>query len=233
MVRIGVPIGSNDVYLISFLKYLIQDGLLDYVELYIQPNITVKEVMTWREANLELNFHAPHDERAEMTLSYIQLAKQVRDLLNENGFIVANAGIENWEAFNKFDLGEDVLVENMPLFTTKGERGAFSKPTQAPKNFCLDIAHAYSTATLLHEDPIEFIRYFLAKEPKHLHVADMKDIHVDEYATMGKGRLPLKKIVPLLPDTTITVEVDHLASNREENIISDLKTFRQIIKYYK
>jgi hypothetical protein len=228
---IGTSAGTNDLHLIPLLKYLYENGDIKYIELYIRPDATLEQLVKWRDLGIDLNYHAPHDDRADFRKDYLDLAIEARKVIGKMGFIIFNAGVN--PDIDVFNIKGDALIpEVMPAFTKFGDRGNFTLPTQVKGKFCLDFSHAYATAKVIGEKPEKLIDAFIEKEPVHFHLADIASEYIDDYAPLGKGKLPLRHIIKRLPKSCeVTVETEHELETREEDIVRDVQMLRKCLKW--
>lgn len=231
--KIGVSCGSNDTNLIGFLFRLVQRGQLDYVELYIRPDASLKQLVDWADSGLVQVVHCPHDDHGNTPPGYLDLGTtagrivQAEYAVYDVGTIVNNRHPTITSYHNNFT----VLPENMPYFNSLGERCGFSHPDNTPLkfSFCLDFTHAWVTANLLGENPDTIIAGFMAMTPKHLHLSgtdrEIADTHcpLDQSLYHFDVDLVFAKLMGRVGDNIrLTVETNHETPNRELAIENDL-----------
>jgi len=223
--RVGISVGSDDYNLIPVLESYRHYGILDYVELYIQPDVKLFDLMEWNKAESLIGYiHAPHGPYADFKPEYLDLAYSAYSVLkNSHGIseIVFDPGIKE----NKFFSTDSLMIpENMPYMTTLGDKGVMVFPEQMPKYFVFDFAHAWITATQTGRKPKELIKEFMALRPLHFHLTDVYGSK--DHLPLGDGEIDLKFIKSVLLETaSITIETDNLLLHRDDIIESDLLRF--------
>ena len=105
-----------------------------------------------------------------------------------------------------------IVVENKPYFTV--DQSAVCNghaPEQLQKvmqeanvGICLDMGHAICAANALKEEPLGFIKRFIALAPTMYHLTD-GDFHstIDSHQHFGQGSFPLKEILSLIPSGSV------------------------------
>lgn len=222
---IGTSIGSNDVEMIPFLLGLKDRGILNYVELYIQPDVKISEILTWKKSGLVSICHAPHGEKSDYRYDYMEIGIQAASFFDPR-IIVYDAGINNPP--KTWNLPLNCVAENMPIKTSFGDVGMWATPQSFSGDFCLDFAHAWITAGIEGVDPKTYLQEFMRKKPVHFHLTDVMGAR--DHVLLGSGEMDLKFVASLLRGHMfVTIETDHELPNRKDNITSDLLTFNKYI----
>lgn len=222
MIQIGTAVGSNDTDIIKDLRAFRATGMLDYVELYILPTVTIEEIAKWKESTLVKFCQAPHNEIAGFDLNYLNIGIEAAKILGVKN-IIFNAGLA--PIINK-DIPSYCWPENMPFKTSLGDLGIYATPDEIKRDFCCDIAHVWITARQTGVDPKILLEEFIKMDPKHLHMTDVKR-EVD-HIPIGTGDIDLKYVVELTHSfPNITIETDHEKPNRLATVYNDLKILRK------
>jgi len=221
--KIGISAGSNDFHLMPLAMKLHIQGKIDYVELYIMENVELEHLMIWKKTGIPLNFHAPHDERAEFVPELLEIAVEASKIVPVE-HIVFNAGTKVNKLMYKYP---NAFPEIMPHITRWGDFGALSKPSEVRDGrFCLDVAHAWISAIMLQKDPKEFLKKFFAKNPPHIHIATSSNGDTDDYCPLKEGIVDVKFVIDNLPeDACVTIENDVDIKDRKKAIVDDLEYF--------
>jgi len=223
---LGVACGSNETNLIPVLRKLVTDHDINYVELYLRSDCTLNQLITWKDSELEFTLHAHHDEHGNTSVYSLREANQASIIL-EGKRIIYDAGVDRALEVNDF------YEENMPAFTSLGERGNKALSGESGQNICLDFAHAYMTAQVLGINYHDVWNGFLDLKPKHFHVSQISSVEVDDHCALNceVGLIPLGEVTDLLPDDAwVTVEPEHEISDRIDRLKSDVIFFRNLWK---
>ena len=255
MFNIGLKLWSVNENYLDEAKKLYEQGLCQYIELYIIPN-SLNKIDLWKNLHSEFKIpfiiHAPHFREGvnlasrECKPKNMALAKEAiefADVLNSK-YIIFHPGIagdikETVSQFN--ELNDDrILVENKPYYVIPGNFVCNGATIDEIKfvldntnvGFCLDIGHAICAANALKIEPMEYIKKFLEFKPKMFHLADNKiDSIYDKHFHFGQGDLPIKNILNLLPDKSlITVETFKDFKNSLEDFERDMEIIKNVCK---
>lgn len=232
--KIGMACGSNDITLMPFFKRLYTDGLLDFLELHIKPNIMVKQVQAWKRFGLVKYVHPENGGRGNFVQDFMDIALDVMAISSWKK-IVFDPGIvgECLETDAPIpDVSAIFLPENMPYKTSLGDVCVNFMPSEMPRRFTFDVSHAWITATQLNLDHKKLIKDFIDMKPSHFHITDCRGTM--DHMILGMGDIDWSYVVPLMPEhITVTIETDNLLKGRKENIIKDLKFFRGVCESYR
>ena len=221
--------GTNDLVLLPFFKELKSSGLIDYLELHIKSNATIKQLRDWQNTGLVKYIHSENGGRAEFVKEYLDMAIDVWTLSPYKG-IIFDIGISG-EAYDltsdELNWGKCLLPENMPYKTSFGDICVGYMPSEMPKTFTFDVSHAWITANQLHLDPKQLVLDFLKLKPSHIHLTDCYG--TNDHLVMGTGEIDWQFVLDNLPKKiTVTIETDNVREYRRENIKKDLLFFKAL-----
>jgi hypothetical protein len=239
--KIGTACGSNDLKMVPFFKKLNEEGLLDFLELHIKPNITVRQVQQWREIFTKDNeffvthIHPENGDRGNYVEKYMNIAVDVSTICPFDSIVfdpgIVGDSFKGKEKNPKLSL-EWILEENMPYKTSFGDECVSYMPSEMPCFFTFDISHAWITANQLKLDNRKLVKDFFDEMPQHFHVTDCKG--ETDHLLLGTGEIDWSYVVPLFPnDATITIETDNITKTRKEDIVKDLTFFRRLCESYR
>ncbi len=227
--KIGTTCGSNDTNLIEFLQKEKEAGEIDYVELYLLPDVKFKEILAWENSGLPIKvIHAAHGPAAEVVPENIEMTLSFASRFLHPDWIIFDAGIDR--TFNLWQWQErGVIPETMPTVTLLGSLSSLSMPDEVNGLFCLDFSHAWITANILHVNPRDLIKEFLLKGPSHFHVTDCRGTKED-HLPIGFGEVDFSFVLSTIPsDSTVTIETEHAMLNREDRMLADIRKFREYV----
>lgn len=250
--RIGLKLWSiNTDYYLEEARRLYQEGLLDYIELYVVPN-TLQTISAWKTLEIPYVIHNAHfvhefnlsskENRQSNRLIY-QQSKQFADILDAK-YIIFHGGEdgdckETAEQILSFEEPR-ALLENLPLYPLPNSNAkrclgaTFEEISYVLQvcgcGFCLDFGHALCSANAQHLNPYEFILQLMKFNPQMFHLSDVKnqaDIY-DSHVHLGYGEFDIIRLKrDVLPnDAIISIET-------EKNSKTDLKDFEQDVLYLK
>lgn len=248
--KIGLKIWSTNSNYLSSAKELYDQGVYDFIELYTVPDSFESYVSQWRDLSIPCTLHAPHfmqgvnfalKEKEEFNKDIYDQVKKWADELDVDT-IVFHPGMggdikETARQFNQ--LGDSrIIIENKPLIppfipdircngATYEEVSYVLQETGL--RFCLDIGHCYCAANALGLDPFEYVMKFLTFNPKYFHISDNeKESAMDAHMHLGKGTLPLKKILGFLPEKSrIVVETEKVSQDNLDDFKPDAHFLQQ------
>ena len=222
MFNIGLKLWSTNENYVEEAKRLFENGVCNYIELYIIPG-SLDKIDLWKNLcsqKVPFIIHAPHFKegvnfaKKECKTRNMLLAKESIEFANilDSKYIIFHPGIagdinETARQFNELN-DNRILVENKPYFIERDDSICNGATIEEIKfvlenttvGFCLDIGHAICAANALKLEPIEFLKSLLALEPKMFHLTDNDFSSVyDKHYHFGKGNLPIKDILGLLP----------------------------------
>ena len=231
---------------------LYQEGLFDYVELYIVPG-HLDKLLKWKELNIPIGIHAPHFEhkmnlsKAEYFENNLKIYQEVKIYADElqADYIVFHSGTDGHieETVKQLQQINDnrIVVENKPFKTVPHVQGDYYVGARIEEikyaidtlncGFCLDIGHAITSANSFGINPYQHIKDFLKLKPKMFHLSDL-DIgnEIDKHYNFGQGNLDFVKLFDILPENNmITIETTKKSSDNLDDFIEDVKFLRKII----
>lgn len=245
--RFGLKLGTKNVnYTEDILSYY-KDGYFQYIELFVIPESFGDTVDYWKRFSIPTVIHAPHSF-AGMNLSLpeerggnekkLREVFQFTDTLNSEYIIFhsgVNGNVEETICQLRPFADSRCLIENKPVAGLNGEKCLGSTPEEVRNimnelqaGFCLDFGHAICAANSLKRKPLEYIKEFLALNPRVYHLTDgdyssERDLHLH----YGDGTFPLKELLKMIPDDAkVTNEAKH-------NSDTDLHDFRADFFYVK
>lgn len=255
--KLGLKLWStnSDCYLKEAAE-LYEQGIYDYIELYIVPN-TLETISKWKTLEIPFTLHASHaihdvnlaDESKEKY--NIEVFKQIEGFFYElnAGYVVVHSGIEgNIEetvrqlkiiTAHSSQFTAHFLIENKPFLAPKKNnricRGATIEEVSKVINevncgFCLDIGHAICTANSLKLEPYEYLNRFNKLNPTCYHLSDnFIDTEIDKHLHFGQGDYDLKKIFDIIDaDKNIAIETNKDSEDNLDDFVEDIKWLKNL-----
>lgn len=256
MYNLGLKLWSTntDKYL-EEAKKLYQEGIYNYIELYVYPN-TMDTIKKWVElkniTSVPFTLHAPHfthgvnlalPEYEEINIKIFNQVKEFSKELDAK-YIVVHAGTEGSidEAIRQLNIikSEKMLIENKPYKAPLAKgllcRGAEIEEVQkvlqnVDCGFCLDVGHAICTANTLNIEPYEYLKEFNELKPDCYHLSDnLIDNEIDSHMHIGDGNYDFKKIFDII-DTSKNIAIE---TNKNSNdSLADFERDVELIKQVK
>ena len=256
MYKIGLKLWSiNTDYYYEEANRLYDNGVFDYIELYVVPD-TLDKLDIWKKLNIPFILHCPHFmhgfnmakfEKKECNFTIYQQVKRFADELNAE-YIIFHGGVDgNIEetacqlaSFNE----SRALIENKPFVALPNKMGGsfcrgynideIKKVMETAKcGFCLDIGHAICAANSQNKEIYRYCEDFMILKPKMFHLTDNEDITspYDTHLHLGTGTLDLDKIKKILPiDAKITLETVKNSKTNLDDFVEDINFIRNFIK---
>lgn len=240
-------------------KRLYDEGVFDFIELYIIPE-TLHTLNKWKELAIPFSLHAPHfmhkvnladSKKREYNLS---IFKQVQIFLNELNpqYVVIHGGIEGsieetahqLEFITKSLLFpiSTIVIENKPFVALPNQmeqqfcRGATIEEIQYVMNetgcgFCLDFGHAICSANSLQKEPYSFIKDFNTLHPISYHLSDNNiNTTFDQHLHFGEGNYDFSRIVSVLDKTkNIVIETKKNSTINLDDFVQDITFLKKKI----
>ncbi|MGX8716972.1 MAG: sugar phosphate isomerase/epimerase family protein [bacterium] len=232
---------------------LYEQGVYDYLELYIVPN-TLETLPQWQQLEIPYIIHNPHsaqgfnladkDKRENNRRIYDQ-SKQFADALNAE-YIIFHGGkdgnieetVMQLSAFHE----PHALIENLPVYPLPNSpfkrcRGATFEELRFIKNetncgFCLDFGHAICSANTQGKEPLAFLKELMTLEPKMYHLSDLTDVHsfYDSHAHLGTGTLDISTLKrEILPaGAKVSIETEKSLPQSLQDFADDVAYFRKL-----
>ncbi|RDG29039.1 hypothetical protein DV872_23750 [Oceanispirochaeta sp. M1] len=252
MHKLGLKIWSinTDNYL-NEAKRLIEEGYIDYIELYYVPG-TENKLAYWEKLSIPYVIHSPHMAHGfnladkyelENNLKIFKKVQTYADALTANKIIVhceANGSIdETIKQLNQID-DDRILIENVPAIVSndtiidhfigvKPEEIEYIK-RRCNVGFVLDIGHAIAAAVHYKIDYWNMIDDFLILKPEMLHLSDTDTTTpYDDHFNIGKGNMDFNKLKKrLIIDYMISIETNKKSLDKLDDFNDDVKSFRRI-----
>jgi sugar phosphate isomerase/epimerase len=248
MLRFGLKLWSfNDDYFSDACRFF-DEGIYDYIELYIVPDSYERYCSLWRNLRIPYVIHAPHYENGmnpailECEKNNMKLAAEAIEFANvlSSDTIIFHPGINgNIEVtasfFHKLN-DKRIVVENKPYYSlvegmicngvTPEEIGAIVE--KAGVGFCLDIGHAICAANAYRKDSIEYLKEFFSLKPRLFHLSDGDfNSEYDSHLHFGEGNYPLQALLNLIPSYgSITIESKKTYPNSLDDFKKDINYIR-------
>ena len=252
MHKIGLKLWNiNTDYYLKEAEKLFDNGVFDYIELYIVPG-NIDKIKDWKKLHIPFDIHAPHFahgmnlSKKEFRETNFEKYKEVKLFADElkAKVIVFHGGSggdykETAEQLLSF-YDKRILIENKPFKTLAfvnepyyvGAKFEEIKYITEKVNcgFCLDIGHCICAANSFGIKPFEYIKKFVTLSPKRIHLSDIRiDTVMDEHLHFGQGNLSFEKLLSILPkDTPITIET---TKNSKENL-NDFEKDTEFLKLF-
>lgn len=230
MNKIGLKLWNVNIdFYLHEAQKLYENGVFDYIELYIVPNnlSTLKE---WEKLSIPFDIHAPHfahhmnlskKECANSNRAFYDEVKIFANALNTNCIVFhGGAGGDYKETARQLKSFNDsrIFIENKPYLTlpfvtedfyvgSRCEEIEYIKKTVDCK-FCLDIGHAICAANAFAVNPYSYIKQMMKMNPERIHLSDI-DINttMDNHLNYGNGGVDFDRLLKIIPqDVSITIE---------------------------
>ena len=243
----------TDDYYYEEAKRLYNEGVFDYIELYVVPE-TLDTLESWKKLNIPFIIHCPHfahgfnlakSEKRESNLNIYNQVKHFADELNAK-YIIFHGGVEGdiketakqLKSFNECR----ALIENKPFAALPNTMGGkFCRGATLEEigividavgcGFCLDFGHAICSANSQNIDVYDYCEKFLKFKPKMFHLTDVSDISsgYDTHLHLGKGQLDFSKILQMLSeDDIITIETIKNDKKNLEDFVEDIRWLKNL-----
>ncbi len=252
MFELGLKLWINNENYINEAISLFEQGIYQYLELYIIAETNDSHVSLWKDLNIPLIVHAPHymdglnlaqKEHKVNNISLIKMTQDIADLLKADKIIVhPGVGGDIRETARQLSEINDprILIENKPYHgLIKGLICNGAKVEEIKYildninvGFCLDIGHAIVAANAFKADPIVYLKEFIKLEPKMFHLTDGDYSSVyDKHDHFGQGNYNIKAILDVLPkDSQLTLETIKSHKDSLADFVEDIKFIRRL--YY-
>lgn len=241
---------NTDFYL-EEAKKLYNEGVFDYIELYIVPNY-IDKLKIWERVNIPFDIHAPHyahgmnlskkDFREENYKKYLEV-KEYADALNASTIIFHGGSggdyRETTEQILKFN-DSRILIENKPYKTLEFVNEPYYVGSRIEElqyiiknancGFCLDIGHCICAANSFNIEPYSYIEKMLSLNPSRIHLSDIHiDTELDEHLNYSFGNLDFNKIIEILPkNISITIETNKKSKEKLGDFEEDIFYLKKI-----
>ena len=247
MFRIGLKLWStNEAYVADAVRFY-ENGLYDYIELFVVPGSYEKFSGLWKSLNIPYVIHAPHysvgmnlsdEKKFDDNMKLAAEAFRYADFL-EATTVIFHPGIagDTQETARQLKMLHDerMVIENKPYYADNGLICNGYAPAEiehimqeAQVGFCLDIGHAIYSANAQALNQMAYLKQFIELKPQMFHLTD-GDWHGtnDCHDHLGKGSFKLQEILTLLPsDHALSIESVHDFADSLVDFIDDVKFLR-------
>ena len=255
MYKLGIKLWSiNTDYYYDEAIRLYNDGVFDYIELYVVPD-TLNTIKKWGKLNIPFIIHCPHfahgfnlakKEKKDNNRKIFYEVQKFADGLNAP-YIVIHGGIDgNIEetAMQLASFNEHrALIENKPFVALPNRMGGEycrgynveeikSVMDFAKCGFCLDFGHAVCAANSFGVNIYDYCKSFLQFKPNMYHLTDLNDINspYDSHLHLGTGDLDFCKIFDMIPDESyITFETVKISKENLDDFIEDMGWLKNVL----
>lgn len=253
MYKLGLKLWSvnTDRYYKEAVR-LYENGVFDYIELYIVPN-SLEFIPVWLALKIPYIIHCPHfahgfnlakKNKRDYNLQIYEQVKKYADIL-EAKYIIFHGGIDGdiEETANQLiEFREKrALLENKPFIALPNSmggnycRGFNFEEIKIVKDevgcgFCLDFGHAICAANYQNKNRFDYIVALMKLKPSMFHLMDLKDINsfYDSHLHLGTGQLRIDKIMDFLPKNAIvTLETEKTSKCDLNDFIADCSFMRK------
>lgn len=251
MYKIGLKLWSiNTDYYYDEAKRLYDEGVFDYIELYVVPD-SLDRIAKWKNIGIPISLHAPHfahnvnladAEKLDYNKAIYEEVEIYRQSLNAM-FTVVHGGMNGsiTETIRQLNIikPKNFLIENKPYKVPLPDgnfrycRGFSIEEiariiTETNCGFCLDIGHAICSANSQKIPPYEYLKNFYDLKPLSCHLSDnFIDSELDGHLNIGKGTYDMNRILKII------YNVKYLALETKKNSKFDLNDFKEDVKYIK
>lgn len=246
--KIGLKIWSTNNDSFVKLKEFYENGIIDYVELYIVPNSFDEKSLT-NLKNIPIIFHAPDfiggfnvRKRDSVFFNVINEINKFSEFFNEKRIIIhpgydVNEKISSVETIKSFKMFKDyeIIIENMPKVGIGGEIFLFGTNkseimeviTEINCKFCLDFGHAICSSNYYRINQIKFIEELLELKPYMFHLSDGNfNSFEDKHLSFGEGNFPISKLIKFINQEYLSLETPK--KNDLVNLKEDLKNIEVV-----
>ena len=251
MYKIGLKLWSiNTDYYYDEAKGLYEEGVFDYIELYVVPD-SLDRIAKWKNIGIPISLHAPHfahnvnladAEKFDYNKAIYEEVEVYRQSLNAM-FTVVHGGMNGCvtETIRQLNIikPKNFLIENKPYKVPLPDgnfrycRGFSIEEiarivTETNCGFCLDIGHAICSANSQKIPPYEYLKNFYDLKPLSCHLSDnFIDSELDGHLNIGKGNYDMSRILKII------YNIKCLALETKKNSKFDLNDFKEDVKYIK
>jgi len=249
--NIGLKLHTINTELISEAIRLWQDGIYQYIELYVVPGSYNKTREEWKSCKIPYILHAAHSydginfaSRALKDQNHINFSEvqQFADILDSNTIIIhagMNGSIEETLYQVKILNDSRLVLENKPKVAIRGEPCVGWSPIEFKKiatsglfkGFVLDFGHAECAARSIGIDSLEYAQKFIDLKPEIYHISDGEsESEKDTHRNFGKGDRNLSKFIKLIPPgVCLTIETPRDEKTGLNDFIDDLYYLKDIM----
>lgn len=250
-IQIGLKLFSTNTALLPGAIELWDDGLYQYIELYIIPGSFEKTSTTWKNCRIPYVIHAPHSEHG-VNLSIadqwgsnrtaIEETQRFTDCLDADTIIVHGGHTGSiQETIRQIALLNDkrICLENKPKFGLNNERCVGFSPEEfqmvsdagvLAQGTVLDFGHAVCAAFSLGIPHMALINSLCRFDPRIYHLSDGyidsgKDVHLN----LGKGLFDIEAFISIIPKNGfLTLETPRVPERWIDDFVADVDTVSKL-----
>lgn len=249
MRKLGLKVWSNNKAYYCDAAKMAEEGVCDFVEIYVIPDSFREYGELWKELNVPVVIHAPHyshgmnlGEKAkyDFNMKLIEESLKFADILKSNTVII-HPGMEGRkeECVRQIGAAFDnrLIIENKPFYGKNGLKCNGAEIDELKYiieksriGFCLDFGHAICAANAIKKDIWEYLQELMLFNPKMYHLTDgMVDGIIDVHMNYGTGTFPLEKLLEMVPDGSfVTNEAAKKYKDSLRDFIEDSENFRKL-----
>ena len=251
MYKIGLKLWSiNTDYYYEEANRLYDNGVFDYIELYVVPD-SLETLPKWKRMGIPFSLHAPHfahevnladNSKFEYNKKIYEQIEIFKNELNAM-FTIVHGGMNGSvdETIRQLNIikPKNFFIENKPYKVPLPDgnfrycRGFSIEEivriiTETNCGFCLDVGHAICSANSQSIPPYEYLKKFYELKPLSCHLSDnFIDSELDGHLNIGKGNYDMKKILKII------YNIEFLALETKKNSKFDLNDFKEDVKSIK
>lgn len=248
--RLGLKLWSINTDNINEVEKLYNEGIYQYIELYVVPGTKDSTLDAWSAVNIPFVIHSPHEkhrfnlskkELLNSNLKSLNEARVFADVLGAD-IIVMHPGIDGEveEVIRQLKCVEDkrLVIENMPYYSIPDlgtlcvgncheEIDHIIRETEV--GFCLDIAHAFCSALTKGEDLWLVLDKFLTLNPRLVHLSDNRyDSKIDRHLNLGAGDFDISRVLKYIGnDLPLTIETQRKQAGLKD-FVHDVNVIRSL-----
>ena len=258
--KVGLKLWSSNAFYIKSATDLYDDGVFDYVELYVVAGSVESSLEQWKRTKFPFILHAPH-AYGGLNFSLKECAAGNRTLIGEVGafhsaldpkMVIFHPGIQGSieetirqiQMFKKEfpDIFKSAVLENKPKLGLKDEIcvGASAEEMkrileETKLGFCLDIGHAICYSAWKKAAYEGVLDEFMKLRPRIFHLSD-GDVNspTDMHSNFGKGNFELDAIVPRIPaGAYVSIETEKKPGSNLTDFQADVAYLRDVYRRIK
>lgn len=253
MTKLGLKLWNiNTKDYLSIVDKLYQNGVFDYIELYVLPG-NLDKLTHWESLNIPFGIHAPHFQHGmnlskkeffESNLKLYEEVKTYADRLKAE-YIVFHSGTDGdyKETARQLSIINDprTIIENKPYKTLPFIDGDFYVGGKVEEikyimenvgcKFCLDIGHATSSANAQGLEPYNYIEKFMELNPSMYHLSDIDTkSDMDAHLNYGEGNLDFERLFKIISkNPKITIETNKKSKENLDDFVEDVRQLRKYV----
>lgn len=249
--KIGLKLYSTNVSLIGEAKKCKEEGIFDYIELYIIPGSYEKTIDAWKNLDVPYVIHTPHSfhgvnlaqkDRWKTNLQFFNETRMFADDFDSD-IIIVHGGNNGFftETIRQIGLLNDrrIALENKPKMGIRNEVCVGSSPDEfhcaaeagVLNGTVLDFVHANCASNSMGIEVMELVSEFMMFKPKIFHLSDGESSsEKDTHFNFGKGNLNLHQFISMVPEGgLITIETPRDKFRGLSDFVCDVKYLHSMV----